>query len=184
MKIFGIGFSRTGTTTLSNTLMDMGYKIRHYPRPKSAIELASLKGPSINSQKPNVQYDGATDIPVIPFWKDVDKIAPNSKFIYTVRDKEEWLNRIEIYFEEKRNVSHLLRYEEIIRKAVYGDAFFDREKFERTWDRHDSEVKEYFKDRPNDLLILDILGNDKPKKLYDFLGHDNPPTEFGHWNKK
>jgi hypothetical protein len=167
MKIFGLGFSRTGTTTLNETLNNMGYKVRHYPRPKSAIELAALKGGSINSQEPNTQYDGATDIPVIPFCK------------------EEWLTRIEKYFEEKRNVSHLLGYEEIMRKTVYGDVFFDRKKYEQAWDRHDKEVREYCKNRPNDFLILDILGgSDKPKKLYDFLEHDNPPEEFSHWNKK
>ena len=186
MKIFGLGFSRTGTTTLNETLNDMGYKIRHYPRPRSAIELAALRGGTINSQEPNTQYDGATDIPVIPFWKDVDKIlSGNAKYIYTLRDKEEWLTRIEKYFEEKRNVSHLLGYEEIMRKTVYGDVFFDRKKYEQAWDRHDKEVREYCKNRPNDFLILDILGgSDKPKKLYDFLEHNNPPEEFSHWNKK
>ena len=63
--------------------------------------------------------------------------------------------------------------------------FFDRKKYEQAWDKHDKEVREHCKNRPNDFLILDILGgSDKPKKLYDFLEHDNPPEEFGHWNKK
>ena len=79
MKIFGLGLSRTGTTTLAETLKLVGYDVIHYPS---------------HNQLFSENNNGATDIPVIPHYKELDKRFPNSKFVYTIRDKQEWLNRM------------------------------------------------------------------------------------------
>ena len=50
-------------------------------------------------------------------------------------------------------------------------------------EKHDNDVKEYFKDRPNDLLVLNIIGGDTPDKLWSFIGLHNPPKTFPHSNK-
>ena len=87
-KIWGLGLSRTGTTTLTHLLNQIGYKHVHYPTDDEMM--------SFNN-------DGASDIPVIPKYKTLDTQFPNSKFILTTRDKEKWLKSMSTYLERKRN---------------------------------------------------------------------------------
>lgn len=169
-KIFGVGLSRTGTTSLTRSLSNVGIDIIHYPK---KTELFDPKNA------------GACDIPVIVHYKELDKIFPNSKFIYTIRDKEEWLSSMERYLPRKKNWN-LAKWQLDNRKAVYGRLDFDREWFAERYDIHDNDVRMYFKERENDLLILNICGGDKLEKLFSFIGvsnHKNMLKEFPHENK-
>ena len=167
-KIWGLGLSRTGTTTLTYVLNQMGYNHIHYPTYDEMMDFNN---------------DGASDIPVIPMYKRLDKLFPNSKFIYTIRDKDAWLASMGPYLERKKTwVQSSTQIE--TRISVYKKPFFDYNIYSKAYDDHDKDVKEYFKNRPKDLLILDILGGDKPQKLYDFLESDlTPPEVFPHKNK-
>lgn len=166
MKVFGVGLSRTGTTTLSETLK-YRLNIVHYP---SIIDMYS----GVN--------DGACDIPVVLEYKKLDKTFKNSKFVYTVRDIDEWLNSVVPYFERKRSWN--MNADQVrIRTQVYGDAFPNREQARETYIRHDNDVRNYFKERKNDFLILDIIGGDSPRKLFDFLELGNAPDAFPVTNR-
>ena len=167
MRIFGLGLSRTGTTTLNETLRLMGYNTIHYPTSK---ELWSESN------------DGATDIPTIPAYKLLDKVFPGSKFILTMRDKQEWMRSMYPYLERKRNWNQGSAQVQL-RIDVYGAPFFEEEKYSNAFDKHHEDVIQYFKERPEDLLIVNILNGESPKSLYDFLGKDNAPEQYGHHNK-
>lgn len=169
MKIFGIGLSRTGTTALNDLLVYLGYHVIHYPQ---------------HNQMFDATNHGGTDIPITANYKLLDRVFPGSKFVYTVRDKEQWLDSIVPYFERKRTW-RMNEYTTTIRQSVYKSLFPTREEASAAWDRHDADVKEYFKDRPDDLLIINIVNGDDPKALYDFLNLDRPnlPEQFPHSNK-
>ena len=49
--------------------------------------------------------------------------------------------------------------------------------------KHNNEVKAYFKNRPTDLLILNIREGEGWEKLCPFLGVDVPEVPFPHYNK-
>ena len=175
-RIFGIGLSRTGTTSLSHALQRVGINMVHCPNQKQLFD-------------PNLQ--AASDIPVVIHYKELDKMYPNSKFIYTVRDLDSWLASAKQHFDRKNaNSTRTWRSEK--RKSwakdnrikVYGQVEFEPEAFTRAYYRHDADVKEYFKGRENDLLILDIVGGDPASKLYSFLNIKTDITEFPHSNKK
>ena len=166
MKIWGIGLSRTGTTTLNETLQQLGFNVIHYPKNKHIF---------------SSEYDGGTDITVSVRFKELDKKFPNSKFIYTVRDKEDWLNSIIPYLNRKRNWK--FPQDQIdIRKKVYGVTFPTREEAEVAYDKHHNSVMEYFKDRNNDLLVLDIIDGDTTDKLTKFLNCDPIELKFPNRN--
>ena len=167
-KIWGIGLSRTGTTTLSHVLNEVGFKHIHYPTEKQIYSMDN---------------DGASDIPVIPIYKELDKKFPNSKFVLTVRDKETWLKSIEPFLKRKegRNIPEP-KLE--MRRKVYGVPYFDYDAFAKTHDEYEKDVMEYFKDRPDDLLVINIAdGKDSPQKLFKFLGIEREMTKFPHLNK-
>ena len=153
-KIFGIGLSRTGTTTLTHVLKDLGYNIVHYPRSEKEIQ----------------NTDGATDIPVTVRYKELDKMYPGSKFIYTIRNREQWIESIVPYLGRKKTWKGFPQTQVNIRTQMYGDPFPNAEQAALAYDKHDKDVREYFKGREQDLLILDIVGGDTVDMLTDFLG--------------
>tara|TARA_B100000900_G_scaffold416048_1_gene448714 strand:- start:149 stop:688 length:540 start_codon:yes stop_codon:yes gene_type:complete len=166
-KIWCLGLSRTGTSTFTEILNQAGYNHIHYPTPEDMYSMGN---------------DGCGDIPVIPAYQDLDAKFPNSKFVYTIRDKNAWLKSMEPYLERKRKWKQGQRQIEV-RVNVYGDPFFDYKLYSEAYDFWENEFTKYFKNRPNDFLVLDIIGGDKPKKLFDFLEKDNYPEEFPHYNK-
>lgn len=168
-KIFGLGLSRTGTTTLNTILKQHGYNMVHYPT---------------NAELYSMNNDGATDIPVTVVYKDLDKKFPNSKFIYTIRDKDEWLASMGPYLERKRTWNQSSKQVDV-RIQTYGAPFFEMDKYSKAYDFWLNDITEYFKNRPNDLLILNIVNEvDKPQKLFDFLGiKTKAPEKFPHENK-
>lgn len=164
-----IGLSRTGTTTISKSLDVSGYKILHYPR-------------SFARMKRLHPYGGATDIPVCAYYKTLDQIYPNSKFIYTIREEHSWQDSIVRHVKGKETPTN--EWSASIREMVYGSATFNEDLWFGAYKRHHDDVMKYFDGRTNDLLVLDIIGGDKPSKVYEFLGIDDRPLiEFGVYNK-
>lgn len=154
-KIFGIGLSRTGTKSLANAFRLLGFKYLHYPHDKK--ELFTLRG-----------ILGACDIPVVRFYKELDQHFPNSKFIYTIRDKDSWLVSMDNHFRKKHNkATSGWKFDNRI--AVYGTAEFTPEQWSKRYDEYDAEIKEYFKDRPTDLLIMNICTGEGWNKLLPFI---------------
>ena len=66
-----------------------------------------------------------------------------------------------------------------IHKAVYGQLGFDAELMLRKYREHNATVLEYFKDRPEDLLIMDMGSKDAHwGKLCAFLGVAVPDCAY------
>lgn len=164
-KIYGIGLSRTGTRSLVKALDLLGYTLSH--------------NPPLNSLFKHPQ-DGGADISVTRYYKELDKKFPKSKFIHTIREKEQWLNSMEAHFERKPS-SRSSKKDLENRIAVYGQADFDRKIFSAKYDQHYTDVETHFKDRPKNLLILNICAGEGWEKLMPFLGHKEPPQKkFPH----
>lgn len=165
--IYCLGLSRTGTTTFSDFLKKYYLNVIHYPNP---VQLLMGVG------------DGASDIPVVPVYKDLDKMFKGSKFVYLTRDN--WIDSVEPYFLRKKGRTGQSSWQLDLRKRVYGSVDFDRKKYEDAYKRHDEDVRNYFKDRPDDLLIMNIVGGDSPKLLTDFLGLRDRGFEFPKSNSR
>ena len=165
MKIFGIGLSKTGTNSLTDALLRLGYTGKHYPN-DNIFEASDI-------------FDSLTDIPVARFYKELDKRHPGSKFILTIRDKKSWLESMRKHM-ERRPPSTLGDWGKENREKLYGTLYFDTKKLGRIYDKHHLEVMSYFGDREDDLLIINICEDDSStnwEKLCEFLGHDNIPSE-------
>ena len=181
-KVFGIGLTNTGIRSLTEALNILGVNTIQYPRDKETFKCllrGMLELPILR------QFDGMTDVPAIRFYKQYDKIYPNSKFILTVRDLERWLLRTKIHMGGKENgVPSLEGYKSNIshwgRIALYGTVCWDREVFRTTFTDHLNDCKEYFKDR-DDLLIMDICeGGEGWEPLCSFLNKEIPDVPFPH----
>lgn len=74
-KLFIIGLPRTGTTSISVALLDYGFTVAHTAYTKRAFELA----------------DVISDAPCFCDFRELDKLFPDSKFVYLTRDLETWI---------------------------------------------------------------------------------------------
>ncbi len=174
--IFGIGLSKTGTNSLNDALTTLGYPSVHYPDPD--LMLAGRFAEALGDA------EGATDITVAAFFRELDDAYPGSKFILTVRDRRDWLASVE---------SHMARREPEslepgnpkgeVRRRLFGRADFDPISYLAAFELHRAEVLTHFTDREDDLLVVDLCGGDGWETLCPFLGLRAPRAPFPHANR-
>ena len=170
-KIFGIGLPRSGTSSLNSALLTLGYLSLHYP---VYYSIEQLNG-SFNFEG---EWDALTNFGE-NFYPQLDQEFPNSKFILTIRDKEKWLTSCRWKYQEGSN-----NLGNAIRIGVFGCFKFQEATFSHIYDQHTRNVLDYFKDRPDDLLVVNWESGDGWKELCDFLDKPVPPIDFPNKNSK
>ena len=176
MKVFGVGLSKTGTTSLTKALEIMGYKAIHNPS-----YLLTLEDGILNLDYEEVKkYEALTDIQISRFYKELDVIFPGSKFILTTRELNSWLGSCKNHFNEHRKVAPKVQALDI---DVYGTDLFDIDIFRRAYSQHYNEIIDYFSGREGDLLLLDISERNKWAKLSVFLNKPVPDEAYPVSNK-
>lgn len=174
-KVFGIGFHKTGTTTL-----DAVYRILGLNACPVRTDLAeSLRkgdmGPTLEVAG---QFDAFQDNPWPILFKELDEAFPGSKFIMTYREDEKWLKSIVNSFEKKKTP---------MRKWIYGERHGaprgNEAVYLKRYQAHHAAVREYFKNRPNDLLEICWEQGDGWEKICPFLGLPVPAAPIPHANK-
>jgi hypothetical protein len=181
-KVLGLGLSKTGTTSLAEALNTLGIKTIHYPWDQSTYE--DLKKGNYKLSILNT-YQGITDITIAPYYAQLDKAYPRSKFILTVREVGSWLRSVGTHWSTPTKITGIYReYTDYIRACVYGTSEFNEDRFRYVYELHCRNVSEYFAHRQGDLLIMNIYEGDGWEKLCPFLGLPIPNLPFPHLNKK
>lgn len=172
-KVFGIGLSKTGTTSIASALELLGYKTKDYMGLSTYIpgDLSSIDLHEIDA------HDAFTDTPIPSFYRELDAKYPQSKFILTIREMDPWLKSCKKQF-TKRSAETVNAASNELFNDLYGCTSFDAEKFKKGYDRFTAGVLNYFKDRESDLLIIDVCAGEGWEKLCPFLGHPIPPMPF------
>jgi hypothetical protein len=182
-KIFGIGLSKTGTSSLTNALNLLGIRTIHYPCDRKTFEELTSGVYRLSVLK---RYQGVTDTPVVPFYPQLDVNYPGSKFILTIREKGSWLRSIEYHWrmipEWLWEGSPSRMFSDFVSACVYGSISFNKDRFSYVYDTHLRNVCEYFRDRPGDFIIIDICAGEGWEKLCPFLGLQAPEVPFPHSN--
>ena len=86
-KIFGIGLSRTGTTSLERALKILGYNCEHFNSGSRVLNWPEL-----------FMLESAVDTPVSARFESLYYAFPDSKFIYTVRNISEWAESMKRFY--------------------------------------------------------------------------------------
>lgn len=171
-KVFGIGFHKTGTSSLRDALDLLGYRVRGiFGKADPDIATNALaRALSIVDR-----FDAFQDNPWPIFYRELDQHAPGSKFILTERDTSSWLQSA---------LKHFGHGSTPMRRWIYGvgSPVGNEDVFVARYERHNQEVKEYFAARPDDLLVFRISDGDGWETLCPFLGLETPTAEFPHSN--
>ena len=172
-KIFGIGLSKTGTTSLANALLILGFKtkdnmgVTRYAKG----DLASVDLDVIEN------YDAHTDTPIPSFYRELDAKFPGSKFILTVRGTEAWLRSCKKQFTQRFAQVQTDAHKRLF-LDIYGSDVFDEQRFASGYQRFVDGVHEYFRNRPSDLLVMDVSSGEGWDKLCRFLDRPLPDVPF------
>ncbi|MEF8835065.1 MAG: sulfotransferase family protein [Candidatus Thermoplasmatota archaeon] len=172
-KVFCIGLSKTATTSLTSALKILGYKSNHFPMSLLKYTDEGLKFDFSGAEK----YDALSDLPVVRFYKELDRTFPDSKFILTTRELEEWLDSCRRHFWPGQILKGDFWFNRL-HKEIYGAIDYDEEKFRKAYKDHRQEVLSYFSKREEDLLIMDITDGEGWEKLCPFLNEQIPDKDF------
>ena len=121
--------------------------------------------------------DALTDTPIPSFYRDLDARYPGSKFILTVRDSEGWLKSCKKQFTQRFAEVQTEAHKQLF-LDLYGTDVFDEDRFARGYEAFVDGVAEYFKDRPHDLLTIDVTAGEGWEKLCPFLERPVPDIPF------
>jgi hypothetical protein len=180
-KIFGIGLSRTGTSSLAKALKVLGIRTKHYPADNTTF--AELRGGDFRLSILE-RRQALVDISIAPYYAQLDELYPGSKFILTVRDIDAWLRSVRTLFEVWRDSDPHREFTDFIWAVVYGTHTFNEGRFRYVYETHVRNVQEFFSARPGDLLIMDIAAGDGWGALCRFLGRSVPTAPFPHRNSE
>lgn len=173
-KIICVGNSKTGTTSLLRAFEYLGYPSVGWCR--------NLIAPSDNESNILIEskkYKFLKDWPWVFHYKILDRQYINSKFILTVRDEDSWVKSFISFMSINRD-----QYTTNARILYYGfDPYIykDNPEFliENIYRKRNYEILNYFKDRMDDLLILDIFNSKNPwLELCPFIGENVPNIPF------
>ena len=167
-KVFGIGFHKTATTSLANALSYLGYRVtgpNWVDHPDIADTVYDLAFDLAS------RFDAFQDNPWPVLYKELDRKFPGSKFILTLRPSDEWIRSV---------VNHFNEEETPMREWIYGVGCpkGNENVYIARYERHNREVLEYFKDRSEQLLVLNITVGEGWTKLCPFLGKPIPAIPF------
>jgi hypothetical protein len=200
-KIFCIGRNKTGTTSLTKAMLDLGYTVGSERKGEQLIRFYKDR-----NFKPIIEHcKSAEFFQDVPFswpytFMAVDAAFPGSKFILTVRDSSEqwyssWIKHHSRLFAHKN-----LPTSEELQNAIYcykgwlweanqilydmpEDDPFRKDVLIRHYEAHNSTVLDYFKYRPDDLLVLNLAEEGSYGKLCKFLNRE-PVYEKMPWKNK
>lgn len=184
-RVFGIGLSKTATTSLGQALNMLGIRTIHYPQDEQTYK--ELTG-GMYQLSILEDYQGVVDTPVVPYYAQLDKVYPDSKFILTIREKASWLRSMQHHWEIMQDWwardIQFRKFTQFICASVYGTLGFNEDRLIYVYETHIQNVREYFRGRPEHLLVMDICGGDGWEVLCSFLGCSIPDMPFPHLNSR
>lgn len=176
-RIFGIGMHKTATTSLAKALQTLGFNTAHWESPKWAKNIVQ----EMDRDQRSLTLEGyycLTDMPIGYLFVELDRAYPGSKFILTIRDESEWLQSARAHWERYAEQWGKDPFSDQMHRHVYGRADFDAEVFIQRYRAHNSEVMQYFKYRPGDLLVMDMSKGAGWDELCAFVDRPIPDASY------
>jgi hypothetical protein len=199
-KVFGIGFSKTGTTSLETALKMLGYNPwwGHWENPNNAFAAALYVNRDYEELFKLINYhDAFADSPWggSDLYLEIYKRLPDSKFILTMRDAESWYNSLE---------NNLTKFDSNLETALdtfhakgrCGAVYFirhiygivtlsqNKQKMIDHYNAHNQSVINFFAEHDADFLVFNMSAGDSWEKLCGFLKRPIPDVPFPHANKR
>ncbi|MBK2267739.1 hypothetical protein IBE34_05065 [Francisella philomiragia] len=202
-KYFCIGRNKTGTTSLEKAFKNLGYIVgdqreaeqlfdKHFFDNRFEEIIEYCKTAEVFQDVPFSHYE------IIPH---IDKAYPNSKFILTIRDTpEQWYNSITKFhakffgkdgrvptYEDLANAEYMRKG--FMTRVVDGHGTSAKDPYNKEimighYNRHNQYIIDYFKDRPDDLLVINLSEKGSYQKFCEFIRRDCSSDDTFPWENK
>ena len=200
-KVFCIGRNKTGTTSIAMALTNAGYRVGDQSIGERLIyDWADRKFDRIIDFCNSAQ--AFQDIPFsLPHtFQVLDSCFPHAKFILSVRGSaDEWYNSL-IRFHTKIVGKGRIPTPKDLKEFPYRqkgwlwdnmrivyeideNTLYDAALYKRHYDQHNDAVREYFRNRPDDLLEINLRHACAEQQLGAFLGVADSDGLLPHLNR-
>jgi len=200
-KYFCIGLNKTGTTSIKKAWEELGIIVGNESQAKNLFDSWVIR-----DFRPIIKYcktaQAFQDSPFsFPYtYIALDYAFPNSKFVLTVRDDaEEWYNSLTRFHAKLWGHGSIPNKNDLMnainstkgRPWIVNQTLFNTPESEpykkdvliSFYNRHIFEVKEYFKSRKKDLLVINLKEKDSYFKFCKFFDKAPFGEEFPWENK-
>ncbi len=175
-KVFGIGLNKTGTTSLKQALVTLGYK--HLERTPALFKLWKKR-------EYDQIFDAIDDFESFEDWPwplmvvQLLERYPDAKFILTRRKSAE------VWLESLKRQAEKTNPDNNPRQAIYGHAYPHGHESEHLafYEAHLTSTRELFASRSGQLAEFCWDEGDGWQELCAFLGARKPRKPFPHANK-
>lgn len=163
-KVICVGFQKSGTTSMNAAFQRLGYRVcsvygRH-------MKLERLRANFVRRGLDLLRScDAVEDMPWPLLFREIDEAYPGSKFILTWRESDGWIKSICEHFGANPDPLQQLTYGEDHPAPVGHEAHY-----RAVYEAHNAAVRAHFRDRPDDLLEMNLAQGDGWAKLCPFLG--------------
>ncbi|HEY3488298.1 MAG TPA: sulfotransferase [Gammaproteobacteria bacterium] len=202
IKYFCIGRNKTGTTSIKQAFIDLGFPVGS----QRAAEVLYDRHYFAGEFQPIIDYcRSARVFQDVPFscpetFKHLDKAYPGSKFILTIRDDaEQWYSSLTRFHAKKFGKGGRIPTAEDLQQEKYpGTGLrinvmrlhgtpehdpYNKEIMIRHYNDYNAAVIDYFKNRPSDLLVLNLAKPGAYRKFLEFVGVKSDRKEFPWENR-
>lgn len=198
-KVFGVGFSKTGTSSLEQAVAELGLNVchGHWQLKHNDYHLALYVGGQVEELRRMSSYwDAFFDAPWGggTLYRDLHEWYPDACFIHSVRDPESWyqsLSRMVSQFDEQKAEGG---FDAFHREGRYGavlffrhvfgvDSISEKEAILEVYNRTNREVEAFFRSNGASYLKIDLADGQGWSELASFLEVSEPDTPFPHRNQ-
>lgn len=201
-KVFCIGSNKTGTTSLAKFFKQIDLPLA--PQRPAELLVENWANNDFKKIIKYVKYSGIAfqDVPFsLPnTFKILDDKFPNSKFILTIRDSPEvWYRSLTSFHSKKFGNGNLPTKSDLEKtKYVYPgwmwkmnriifntpeDDIYNKSILIQCYIEYNTSVIEYFKDKPEKLLVVNLKEADVALKISKFLASKKVLTKIPWENK-
>lgn len=199
-KIFCIGANKTGTSSVSEIFRTLGLMVGRQARAELFLQDWARR----DFRRLIAYCRWAEAFQDAPFsfpetYMALDNAYPSSKFILTVRSSsEDWYQSLIRYHTRIVGKQRIPTADDLrqydyrypgflwdVQQLRYGadeKSLYDRDLYIESYETHNSNVADYFRDRPSDLLVLNVAAPDAACRLLAFLGYKDVKITMPHLN--
>lgn len=192
--VFGIGFHRTGTRSLTSALQHLGYRTIHWPSARNLKIDLEARVVAANYDRARMleildsvfyRFDAFTDVPFPGIYRELAQAFPMSKFVLTTREPESWWDSVVRHFDLTAKEYRVLDPFEKIQYQLYPPetpdtvSLADKDVLIAKFLQHEESVCDYFASTDR-LLKLTLEDADGYRRLAQFVGRPAGETKFPH----
>jgi hypothetical protein len=185
-RVFGIGLSKTGTSSLGAALDQLGYLHAHFQNPFTN---------EIMTDQDFMLFDAVTDTPASLRFETLYYAFPNAKFVVTERGLEDWADSFKRHFIRsdgpggydtfRASTARRNQFRHGIDLAwVHAGLYFSRPDERAAWHAYNARVSGFFANKPHGKLLRhNVFEGDGWPELCTFLNRAMPATPYPWSNR-